>query len=71
MDNRFDPKELSPFGRAYVVRSEAERRGLDVMEWDVLGGQAKQAGRKVAQTNVRTFTFRNGDRSSVTRPTGA
>jgi putative SOS response-associated peptidase YedK len=25
------------------------------MEWDVLAGQAKQAGRKVAQTNVRTL----------------
>jgi putative SOS response-associated peptidase YedK len=55
MDNRFDPKELRPFGRAYVVRSEGDRRGLDVMEWDVLAGQAKQAGRKVAQTNVRTL----------------
>jgi len=53
MDNRFDPKELRPFGRAYVVRNERERRGLDVMEWDVLAGHAKQAGRKFAQTNVR------------------
>ncbi|WP_321163583.1 hypothetical protein [Sphingomonas sp. Leaf208] len=48
MDNRFDPKELRPFGRAYVVRNEGDHRGLDVMEWDVLAGQAKQAGRKVA-----------------------
>ena len=55
MDNRFNPKELRPFGRAYVVRNEGGRRGLDVMEWDVLAGQAKQAGRKVAQTNVRTL----------------
>ena len=55
MDNRFDPKELRPFGRAYVVRNEDDRPGLDVMEWDVLAGQAKHAGRKVAQTNVRTL----------------
>lgn len=55
MDNWFNPKELRPFGRAYVVRNEDGRRGLGVMEWDVLAGQAKQAGRKVAQTNVRTL----------------
>ena len=55
MDNRFDPKELRPFGRAYVVRNVGDRRRLDVMEWDVLAGQAKLAGRKVAQTNVRTL----------------
>jgi len=52
MDNRLNPKELRPFGRSHVVRNEGERRGLDVMEWDVLAGQAKPAGRKVAQTNV-------------------
>ncbi len=67
MDNRFDPKELRPFGRAYVVRNEADRRGLDVMEWDVLAGQAKQAGRKVAQTNVRTLHLPQW-RSLVTDP---
>lgn len=55
MDNRFDPKKLRPFGRAYAVRNKADGRELDVMEWDVLPGQAKQAGRKVAQTNVRTL----------------
>ena len=55
MDNRFDPKELRPFGRAYVVRNDAGRHGIDVMEWDVLAGQAKQGGRKMAQTNVRSL----------------
>jgi putative SOS response-associated peptidase YedK len=67
MDNRFDPKELRPFNRAYVVRNEDERRGLDVMEWDVLARQAKQAGRKVAQTNVRTLHLPQW-RSLVTDP---
>ena len=67
MDNRFDPKELRPFGRAYVVRNDDRRRGLDVMEWDVLAGQAKQAGRKVAQTNVRTLHLPQW-RSLVTDP---
>jgi putative SOS response-associated peptidase YedK len=65
MDNRFDPKELRPFGRAYVVRNEADRRGLDVMEWDVL---AVQACRRVAQTNVRTLhlpQWRSRQRSST------
>lgn len=55
MDNRFDPRELRPFGRAYAIRREGDRTGLDVMEWDVLAGEAKQAGRKVAQTNVRSL----------------
>ena len=67
MDNRFDPKELRPFGRAYVVRNEVDRSGLDVMEWDVLAGQAKQAGRKVAQTDVRTLHLPQW-RSLVTEP---
>ena len=62
MDNRFDPKELRPFGRAYVVRNEGGHRGLDVMEWDVLAGQATQAGRTVAQSYVRTISH-NGARS--------
>ncbi len=48
MDNRFNPVELMPRGRAYVVREEACVRGLDVMEWDVLGGQGSWP-----MTNVR------------------
>jgi putative SOS response-associated peptidase YedK len=47
-DNRFDPKELRPKSRAYVVREQDGKRGLDVMEWDVLGG-----GAKWPMTNVR------------------
>lgn len=30
-DNRFNPKELYPKSRAYVVRAERHKRGLDVM----------------------------------------
>lgn len=48
MDNRFNPVELSPRRRAYVVREEKGDRGIDVMSWDVLGGQAKWP-----MTNVR------------------
>jgi hypothetical protein len=40
MDNRFDPTELYPKSRTYVVREEDCRRGLDVMHWDVAAGQA-------------------------------
>ena len=49
-DNRFDPVELRPKSRAYVVREEGSRRGLDVMTWDVLGGQAAWP-----MTNVRNL----------------
>ena len=48
MDNRFNPVELRPKGRAYVIRKEGGTRGLDIMSWDVLGGQAKWP-----MTNVR------------------
>lgn len=51
-DNRFDPRELRPKGRAYVVRQEDGRRGLDVMSWDVLGGQAAWP-----MTNVRRLSL--------------
>jgi putative SOS response-associated peptidase YedK len=50
MDNRFDPKELRPKGRAYVVREEDGRRGVDVMEWDVTAGLASWP-----MTNVRNL----------------
>ena len=40
-DNRFNPQELRPKARAYVIRErDGERRGWDVMTWDVLAGQA-------------------------------
>lgn len=45
-----DPVELYPKSKAYVVRTESERRVLDVMAWDVLGGQAPWP-----MTNVRNL----------------
>eukprot|EP01037_Dinobryon_pediforme_P027314 gene27314-30163_t len=50
LDNRFNPRELMPRGRAYVVREEGGRRGLDIMAWDVLGGAAAWP-----MTNVRNL----------------
>jgi putative SOS response-associated peptidase YedK len=50
MDNRFNPVELRPKGRAYVVREEGGSRGLDVMEWDVTAGLAPWP-----MTNVRNL----------------
>lgn len=47
-DNRFNPVELVPRSRAYVVRAEGGQRLLDVMSWDVLGGAGKWP-----MTNVR------------------
>jgi putative SOS response-associated peptidase YedK len=47
-DNRFDPVELRPKSRAYVIREQDGERAWDVMAWDVLGGQAKWP-----MTNVR------------------
>lgn len=52
MDNRFNPVELIPTARAYVVREEAGKRGVDIMSWDVLGGQAKWP-----MTNVRNLAL--------------
>lgn len=51
-DNRFNPVELVPKARAYVIRNEAGRRGLDVMAWDVLAGAAKWP-----MTNVRNLAL--------------
>lgn len=50
MDNRFNPKELYPKSRAYVVREQHGTRGLDVMHWDVTAGQAPWP-----MTNVRNL----------------
>lgn len=47
-DNRFDPRELRPGSRNYVIREQDGERAWDVMTWDVLGGQAKWK-----MTNVR------------------
>lgn len=49
-DNRFDPRELRPKGRAYVIREQDGERAWDVMRWDVLGGQAPWP-----MTNVRNL----------------
>lgn len=51
-DNRFDPQELRPKSRAYVIREQDSERGWDVMPWDVLGGQAAWP-----MTNVRNLTL--------------
>ncbi|KQM21691.1 hypothetical protein ASE73_15020 [Sphingomonas sp. Leaf24] len=51
-DNRFDPKELRPKGRAYVIREQDGERAWDVMAWDVLGGQAAWP-----MTNVRNLAL--------------
>jgi len=47
-DNRFDPGELRPKGRSYVIREQSGERAWDVMTWDVLGGKAAWP-----MTNVR------------------
>ena len=47
-----DPVELVPKGKAYVVRVERDSRALDVMGWDVLGGQAKWP-----MTNLRNLAL--------------
>lgn len=49
-DNRFDPQQLRPKCRAYVVREQGGVRGWDVMSWDVLGGAAAWP-----MTNVRNL----------------
>ncbi|KQS02184.1 hypothetical protein ASG11_15500 [Sphingomonas sp. Leaf357] len=51
-DNRFDPVELRPKGRAYVIRQQDGAHGLDVMAWDVLGGAAPWP-----MTNVRNLAL--------------
>jgi putative SOS response-associated peptidase YedK len=51
-DNRFNPVELRPKERAYVIREQDGRRGIDVMGWDVLGG-----GAKWPMTNVRNLAL--------------
>jgi hypothetical protein len=52
-DNRFNPQELRPKGRAYVIRErESGERGWDIMSWDVLGGKAPYP-----MTNVRNLNL--------------
>ena len=52
MDNRFNPRELTPRSRAWIVRRDDRGIGVDVMSWDVLGGQAKWP-----MTNVRNLAL--------------
>jgi putative SOS response-associated peptidase YedK len=52
MDNRFDPRELAPTARAWILREEGGRLGLDVMAWDVLAGLASYP-----MTNVRNLAL--------------
>ncbi len=47
-----DPVELYPKSKAYIIREERDRRVLDVMAWDVLGGQAAWP-----MTNVRNLAL--------------
>ena len=50
--NRFNPTELRPKSRNYVVREQEGDRFWDVMTWDVLGGQAAWP-----MTNVRQLAL--------------
>lgn len=50
LDNRFDPRELRPKGRAYIIREFAGERAWDVMHWDVLRGNGPWP-----MTNVRNL----------------
>lgn len=52
MDNRFNPAELRPGSRNFVIREHDGERAWDVMTWDVLGGQAAWK-----MTNVRNLTL--------------
>ena len=51
-DNRCDPKELRPKGRAYVIREQDGERAWDLMEWDVLG-----SGASWSMTNVHSLAL--------------
>ena len=62
MDNRFNPVELNPKSRAYVIREREGQRGVDVMGWDVLGG-----GAPWPMTNVRNLRLPQWSRLT-TRP---
>jgi putative SOS response-associated peptidase YedK len=52
MDNRFNPVELTPRSRAYVVRQNDRGRGIDIKSWDVLGAFATWP-----MTNVRNLSL--------------
>lgn len=52
MDNRFAPRELTPRSGTWVLRRNDRGLGINVMSWDVLGGQAKWP-----MTNVRNLSL--------------
>jgi len=54
-DNRFQPDELRPSGRAYVIREDERGRGIDIMGWDVLGGAAPYAMTNVRQLGLKQW----------------
>lgn len=51
-DNRFNPRELRPKSRNYIIREQDGERAWDVMTWDVLGGKAPWP-----MTNVRNLAL--------------
>jgi len=51
-DNRFNPRELRPKSRNYIIREQDGERAWDVMTWDVLGGKAPWS-----MTNVRNLAL--------------
>lgn len=52
IDNRFNPVELVPRGRNWIVHETDEGRGLSAMSWDVLAGQAPYP-----MTNIRNLAL--------------
>ncbi|MFC0686452.1 SOS response-associated peptidase family protein [Novosphingobium clariflavum] len=67
-DNRFDPQELRPKGRCYVIREDAGQRAWDVMTWDVLGGKAPWPMtnvRKLALPQWRVLAEKPGNRCII------
>ncbi len=51
-DNRFNPRELRPKSRNYIIREQGGERAWDVMTWDVTGGKAPWP-----MTNVRNLAL--------------
>jgi putative SOS response-associated peptidase YedK len=55
MDNRFNPKELYPKARTWIVREQDGQRRLDVGRWDVLADQAKWPMTNVRQLDLPSW----------------
>ncbi|WP_242154848.1 SOS response-associated peptidase family protein [Sphingomonas sp. BAUL-RG-20F-R05-02] len=54
-DNRFDPRELRPKSRNYVIREWDGERAWDVMLWDGLGGGAAWPMTNVRQLGLKQW----------------